>query len=248
MADTALSRRVSEFTGVVLFAGALLWLIALITYTQTDPVWFFNDVPAGPVNNFAGPVGAFGALASLQLVGYTAFLLPIFLGVVAWNRFWCRPLDAGYTKSFGAVLFVTCAAGLFALAFSALSGQDHSVAGGMIGKLAADTLSNLLNRTGAAILLLTLLSLSVIVSTHFSFGRAAAGIGRRVRAQRGLVDRWQEWRDGRRRERERQQIVDKHVKKAGRERAPKSPARPPMPPSASRPHGRVRPTTVWQTR
>ncbi len=77
-----------------------------------------------------------------------------------------------------------------------------------------------LNRTGAAILLLTLLALAVILATQFSFGRAVSLVADRVRGQRGLIDRWREWHDERRRERERQQIIDKHVKKAGKERAP----------------------------
>ena len=42
MAGSALSRRVSEFIGVALFALALIWLIALASYSASDPVWFFN--------------------------------------------------------------------------------------------------------------------------------------------------------------------------------------------------------------
>jgi hypothetical protein len=33
VAETALSRRLHEFTGVALFAAALLWLISLATYS-----------------------------------------------------------------------------------------------------------------------------------------------------------------------------------------------------------------------
>ena len=35
MSDTTLSRRISEFLGVALFAAALIWLIALVTYDAT---------------------------------------------------------------------------------------------------------------------------------------------------------------------------------------------------------------------
>ena len=42
MAGSVLSRRLSEFIGVALFALALLWLIALASYSPADPVWFFN--------------------------------------------------------------------------------------------------------------------------------------------------------------------------------------------------------------
>jgi S-DNA-T family DNA segregation ATPase FtsK/SpoIIIE len=211
---------VSELTGVVVFAAALIWLIALLTYNEHDPVWFFNLRPPGDVTNFAGRVGAFVAEASLQLAGYPAFLLPPLLGIVGWHYFWCRSVDAGYTKVVGVGLFITCLAGLFTLAGSAFSADGTSDAGGAIGKLTAIGLETYLNRTGAAILLLTLLALAVIVSTQFSFGRAATLVASRLRRHRGLVSRWRDWRDVRQREKERQLIVDKHVKKAGRDRAP----------------------------
>jgi S-DNA-T family DNA segregation ATPase FtsK/SpoIIIE len=220
LAESALSRRVSELTGVILFAAALLWLIALVTYSPADPVWFFNDVPAREVNNFAGRFGAFLALASLQLVGYTAFLLPVLLGALAWHYFWCTKVDAGYTKLVGLAAFIACFAGLVALAFGAFGTTLRNSAGGLLGSLVASILTLYLNRTGAAILLLTLLALSVIVSTQFSFGRAASAVATRLRPERSLIERWREWEAARRRERERRQIVEKHVKKAGRERAP----------------------------
>jgi S-DNA-T family DNA segregation ATPase FtsK/SpoIIIE len=220
LAESALSRRVSELTGVILFAAALLWLIALVTYSPADPVWFFNDVPARDVNNFAGRFGAFIALASLQLVGYTAFLLPVLLGALAWHYFWCTKVDAGYTKLVGLGAFIACFAGLVALAFGTFGPALRNRAGGLLGSLVASILTLYLNRTGAAILLLTLVALSVIVSTQFSFGRAAAALAARLRPERNLIERWRDWQAARRRERERRQIVEKHVKKAGRERAP----------------------------
>jgi len=219
VAESALSRRVSELTGVALFAAALMWLIALLTYDPNDPVWFFDNAPPGDVTNFAGRVGAFVAVASMQLTGYPAFLLPPLLGIVGWHYFWCRPMDAGYTKIVGAGLFLTCLAGLFTLGARAFS-DGTATAGGMVGDLAATGLSMYLNRPGAAILLLTLLVLSVIVSTQFSFGRAATRIAARLRRERGLLSRWRDWRDARERDRQRKLIVDKHVKKAGKDRAP----------------------------
>ena len=220
MADSALSRRVSEFTGVVLFACALLWLMALVTYTASDPVWFFNDIRTTTVNNFAGRFGAFLATVSLQLVGYGAFLLPVVIALVAWHYFWCTTVDSAYTKLTGAGLLITCVAGLLTLAFSAVQTNALTTAGGLVGAAAATILSMYLNRTGAAILLLTLSALAVILTTQFSFGRTASALATWLRPQRGLMTRWRDWREQRRRERERRQIVDKHVRKAGRDRAP----------------------------
>jgi hypothetical protein len=60
----------SEFAGVALFAAAILWLVALVSYSDKDPAWFFNNVSAGSPANFAGRVGAFMAEVGFQLVGY----------------------------------------------------------------------------------------------------------------------------------------------------------------------------------
>jgi S-DNA-T family DNA segregation ATPase FtsK/SpoIIIE len=218
LTDSALSRRVSEFAGVALFGAALLWLIALVTYSPSDPVWFFNDLPGAVVHNFGGLFGAFLSTASFQMCGYAAFLVPVIVGVVGWHYFWCTTIDAGYTKAAGAALFVVSLAGLFEIASGVFDATVH--AGGWIGSAAAVVLSVYFGRTGATIGLLTTTALSVILTTQFSFGRAAAAVGQRLRAQRGLMARWTDWRDARRRERERQQIVDKHVKKAGKDRAP----------------------------
>ena len=72
MAGSFVSRRLSEFLGVALFAVALLWLISLASYSAADPVWFFTSSgsDAAPVN-FGGRVGAFLAeLSALDEVDY----------------------------------------------------------------------------------------------------------------------------------------------------------------------------------
>ena len=59
MPKSFISRRVSEFVGVALFALALIWLISLASYSASDPVWFFNTGSRLPPVNFAGRIGAF---------------------------------------------------------------------------------------------------------------------------------------------------------------------------------------------
>ena len=70
MSGSTVSRRVSEFVGVALFAAALIWIIALASYEPTDPVWFFSTGAHAAPANFAGRVGAFLAELSFQLFGY----------------------------------------------------------------------------------------------------------------------------------------------------------------------------------
>ena len=221
MADTALSRRMSELVGVAGFAAALLWLIALSTYSSSDPVWFFNNY-GGEASNLAGRFGAFLANVSFQIFGYTSFMLPLLIGYIAWHRFWCADIEAGYTKLAGALVLVTCVGGLLTLAVGVLQLQPDPQTlppGGLIGYAAAEGLRSFLSTTGATIVLLTLAALAIIVTTKFSFGHAASMVAGRMRRSPGLLTRLQGWRDDRRREKERKQIVDKHVKKADRDRA-----------------------------
>jgi len=212
---SAVSRRFSEFIGVALFALALIWLIALASYSASDPVWFFNTGSDLAPANFAGRVGAFIAELSYQLLGYSAYLVPIVLVVLGWHYFWCRSVDAAYTKLVGAGLLFGCVSSFLSLAFGTLdiSGKTFR-AGGYVGDGLAALLAAYLNRTGSIILILTLLFLAIILSTQFSFGRLFAVLGQILR------DRWlaafaayRGWREARRRDRQRQEVLRKHLEK-----------------------------------
>ncbi|HEY8535548.1 MAG TPA: DNA translocase FtsK 4TM domain-containing protein, partial [Vicinamibacterales bacterium] len=132
---STLSRRASEVAGVALFGASLMWLIALVTYEPTDPAWFFTSGASHEPANFVGLVGAFLAEASFQLLGYASFLVPAVLGVLGWNFFWCRTVDAGYTKAVGGALLLTCIAALLSLVLGAeeIAGRTFR-AGGYIGE------------------------------------------------------------------------------------------------------------------
>jgi S-DNA-T family DNA segregation ATPase FtsK/SpoIIIE len=214
-ADSTLSRRVSEFVGVALFAGALIWLISLASYSASDPVWFFNTGSPLPPANFAGRVGAFTAELSYQLLGYAAYVGPLALVIIGWHYFWCRVVDAAYTKIAGALLLFCCVSSFLALAFGTVeaSGKEFR-AGGLVGERIAAVLAAYLNRTGSIILILTLLFLAIILSTQFSFGRLFSAISQMLR------DRWvaamaavHERSEEQRREKQRQEVLKKHLSK-----------------------------------
>jgi S-DNA-T family DNA segregation ATPase FtsK/SpoIIIE len=212
-----LSRRLSEFLGVVLFATALFWMIALATYDPADPVWFFNTGGQEPPANFAGRVGAFLAELSYQVIGFTAYLLPVVLVTLGWHSFWCRRIDALYTKVTGLVLTVGCTASFLSLAFDVGAPPARTFrTGGYIGGWLGALLSEYLNRTGSIIVILTLLFLALILTTQLSFGRLFSATGAVVaqsyaRLTRSLRDWWTD----RRRERERRGVLKKHLDRTG---------------------------------
>ena len=90
--ETVLARRVNEFVGVLLFAAAVVWLIALTTHDINDGVWLLKTGTDLPPNNFVGQVGAFISEVSFQLLGRSAFLLPVLFLLIGWQYFWCYAL------------------------------------------------------------------------------------------------------------------------------------------------------------
>jgi DNA segregation ATPase FtsK/SpoIIIE, S-DNA-T family len=216
MPQSTLSRRISEFLGVALFALALIWLISLVTYEPTDPVWFFTTDAVHPPANFVGRVGAFLSELSFQLLGYGAYLIPAAMAWAGWYYFWCLPFDAIYTKGFGIMLLLACSSAFLSLVFGSadVSGKTFD-AGGSIGAWLGAWSAEYLNRTGSIIVILTCIVLSVILSTQFSFGRmfATASQGSRDLSARG-VGFLRGWFEDRRKQKQRQEVIAKHTKKA----------------------------------
>jgi S-DNA-T family DNA segregation ATPase FtsK/SpoIIIE len=240
----------SEFVGVALFAAALIWIISLASYEPSDPVWFFSSGGHAAPANFAGRVGAFLAELSFQFFGYASYFIPAVMVISGWNYFWCRTLDAPGTKATGAALLVGCMSAFLSLVFRTLevSGKPFR-AGGYVGEFLAKEMSDYLNRTGAMIVILTLIFLAVIISTQFSFGRFFAAVieGLRSGTMRG-ADAFQAWREERQREKQRREVIAKHTKKGLAPAVAEASARPeasagryPQPPDPARPKGRGKP-------
>jgi S-DNA-T family DNA segregation ATPase FtsK/SpoIIIE len=214
------SRRGAELLGLVAFGTALMLLIAISTFDPRDPAPFFKAGVEGPARNFIGPFGAFLAeLLVPQMFGMASLLLPLVLGLLGWKLFWCRPIDAPYTKAVGNVLLLLALASLLALTFGAVDYEGETVrAGGAIGELLAALLVDDFSRTGAYIMLSTVLFGALILSTQFSFSSFLEGSFSRVGAKlRALRTSWAHYREARRKEKLRRDVIRKHT--ASREAA-----------------------------
>jgi S-DNA-T family DNA segregation ATPase FtsK/SpoIIIE len=211
---STLSRRVSEVLGVALFGAALIWLVALASYEPNDPVWFFSTGTEAPAN-FVGRVGAFLAELSFQIFGYGSYLVPAILATAGWHYFWCRRVEAVYTKLTGAGLALACTSAFMALALGSVDvGERAFRAGGYVGEFLAAILAEYLSRFGSIIIILTVLVASVILATQFSLGRLFTMLF--VATGRGVQIFWARFRARlaeRRKERERREVIAKHVKK-----------------------------------
>jgi len=215
------SNRGAELVGLVAFALALMLLIALATFDPRDPAPFFKAGASESARNFIGPFGAFLAeLLIPQLFGLAALLLPLALGLVGWKLFWCRPIEAPYTKAVGNLFLLLALAALLSLTFGTVGFEGEPVrAGGAVGELLSGLLVADFNRTGAYIVAATCLFVALILSTQFSFSALLDGVGGRAGARlRALQTAWAHYREHRRKERMRREVIRKHA--LAREDAP----------------------------
>src|SRR5262245_55436973 len=85
-------RRLNEFIGLLVLTLGILLALSLVSFNPEDPSFNISQNPrfAPQPTNFVGAVGAYLADIFIQTWGYSAFLLPIFLGIYAfyWLASW----------------------------------------------------------------------------------------------------------------------------------------------------------------
>jgi DNA segregation ATPase FtsK/SpoIIIE, S-DNA-T family len=185
------NRRLNEIIGMVVLVSAALLLLALASYTPTDPS--FNTVgryvTGRPAHNWTGMVGAYLADAMLQLIGVAAFFLPLVLGRVGvcWTR--SRPAGSPLAKTIGLGMWVVFAPAAIALLPGAMLWRDSLPVEGTLGRLLADFMVHYLNLPGAAIVLTLMVAVSLYLATTFTFNTAREW----ATARFGFVQRLWEW-------------------------------------------------------
>jgi S-DNA-T family DNA segregation ATPase FtsK/SpoIIIE len=187
-------RRINEFVGLLLLTLAILVVLSLISFNPDDPSFNISRNPhfdARPAN-FVGVVGAYFADAFFQLWGYSAFLVPVFLGVYAfyWLASW--PVRSFGIRLSGMILLVLTLAASFSLAPSLPLIRGHLSAGGLFGTILADALEASLNPAGTIIVLVSAFLVSLFLATTFSFAWALGILKPRFRFVSALSEQWVE--------------------------------------------------------
>ena len=188
-------RRLNEIIGMVVIVAAALLLLALVSYTPSDPS--FNTVggyaSGRPAHNWTGIIGAWVADSSLQVVGVAIFLLPLVL--VRLGISWIRSLPAGspYAKAIGLGLWAVFAPAAIALLPGHLLWRHSLPVEGVTGRILADVLVQYLNLPGAVIIVALMVALSLYLATTFTFNTAREWATQRF----AFVQRIREWWENR---------------------------------------------------
>jgi S-DNA-T family DNA segregation ATPase FtsK/SpoIIIE len=186
-------RRLNEFVGLLVLTLGILLALSLVSFNPEDPSFNISKNPhfAGSPTNFVGVVGAYTSDLFLQTFGYTAFLIPVFLGIYAfyWLASW--PVENFIVRLSGMTLLSATIA--TALGMTPFYVRNHVMPGGLLGKVLADTLQVSFNRTGSAVVLLSAFLVSLFLSTTFSFASAVAFLKPRFSFVSAIAERWTEW-------------------------------------------------------
>jgi S-DNA-T family DNA segregation ATPase FtsK/SpoIIIE len=207
-------RRLNEFIGLLVLTLGILLALSLVSFNPDDPSFNISQDPqfGGKATNFVGVVGAYSADIFFQVWGYSAFLLPVFLGIYAfyWLASW--PVHSFGIRLFGMILLTATTA--TALGMIPLEIGSHIIPGGLFGKIFADALQASFNRAGSFIVVASAFLVSLFLSTTFSFAASAAFLRRRFGFVSALSERWSDWQA----ERARARLIQQESRK---EKAPK---------------------------
>jgi S-DNA-T family DNA segregation ATPase FtsK/SpoIIIE len=168
-----------EVIGVLLLTLALLTLLSLISFSPTD-IPRFSSFPSHtgtpvPTRNMIGTVGASLAATLFWLVGAAAYLFPFLLVMLGARCFVEGALSVTLRSAAGslaAVLFLSGFLHLELIGVPTLSSGlvQRGLAGGVIGGFIADNLREAFASTGAHILVLAGLLVSLLLATPMSLG------------------------------------------------------------------------------
>ncbi|HUS08550.1 MAG TPA: DNA translocase FtsK [Bryobacteraceae bacterium] len=192
--------RLNEAFAVVYLLLGICFILSLISYHPQDPSLNTVAISARPLN-LIGRVGAAVSDYSLQMVGFGSFAFPVLLMSLAWKWLRSEPIQAQFIKLFGAAMLIlgTCTAFSFGPAWRPFAGAIAP--GGVIGILLAEYLISVLNMTGAILLTLAGLILSLYLVSTFSMSKLAVWFAGPIAFLRRRWTEFQSWRDMRRHKR-----------------------------------------------
>jgi S-DNA-T family DNA segregation ATPase FtsK/SpoIIIE len=177
--------------GLVVLVAAGLLLLALLSYTPSDPS--FNTVGSyvtgRPAHNWTGIVGAWISDTALQVIGVSVFLLPLVLARlgISWMR--SRPAGSPFAKIVGLGFWAVFAPAAIALLPGHLLWRHALPIEGVTGRIVADAMVQYLNLPGTCIVVALMVALSLYLATTFTFNTASEWAAARF----GFVQRVMAW-------------------------------------------------------
>jgi len=205
------NKRLNELIGFLLLVFAVLLFLALVSYSPLDPS--LNTIaPSGhQAHNWIGVVGAIGSDLTLQALGVSAFLIPVFLVVFAARWFHSRPMNSPLIRTVGTIGLVVFCASLIGLLPWSFRWKGAIPAEGLLGRILADAMIHYLNVVGAYLVCLAMIAVALYLSTAFSFGAVQIWSQTRFAFAYAALDRFSDWRAERERKKAAKELEKKRA-------------------------------------
>ncbi len=157
--------RINEIWGVLLFAVSILIFVSMVSYDRNDLNWFTSN-PNVYTKNYAGVVGAYVAAALFNLIGFSAYVIPVLTATWAIGKFLGKVPQKFYFKLLGtSFLFIALSA------FLSMAGPQQDAVkvhrGGLLGLFCSDFFVKYLGYVGAYVMVVVLGLLSILLATEF---------------------------------------------------------------------------------
>jgi S-DNA-T family DNA segregation ATPase FtsK/SpoIIIE len=212
------NKRINEMIGFVGLSLAVLLALSLLSYSPHDAS--FNvaaRAPAsGPARNWIGPVGAHISDLFFQFCGFSAFLFPVAMFLVAIRWFRSQLLEAPVAKMIGSSMVLSSlSAGMVLLHFPDVRGALPS--GGLLGTVLAQGLRAAFNPVGALLVTSVTFFTALFLTTSFSLRAAGAWLKKPTNPEGifgKLSTRVKDWREDRESQRLKKRVEE--IKIAGR--------------------------------
>ncbi len=177
---TSLSKRLKEGGFLLLVAIGAYFLMALLSFSPTDPSWTHQGSQSHAVNA-GGVFGAWAASVLLAFFGRVAYIFPLMVAWGGWLMFRERDEEthSAYLRIARWVGFVLTVLAAAALASMHLGGADSlpEGPGGIVGRVISESGMAVLNAGGASLLLLALLLTGFTLFTGVSWFAVMDGLG-----------------------------------------------------------------------
>ena len=156
-----MAKRMREGLMIFLAAISTFLMLSMLTYSPDDPGWTFSG-GNGSIANAGGRAGAWFSDVFLHSFGYIGYIFPLMVGYVAYLSYQSdRVLHENHRlfitfRSVGFFLTLLAGSGLAHIHFLDPNIQPSYTAGGILGKIMADSLIPYFGFTGGTLLLLAL--------------------------------------------------------------------------------------------
>lgn len=230
---SVLGPRLREGAFIGVSAACLYVLLALVTYSPSDPGW--SATGSGTrILNAGGPTGAWVADVAFSLVGFAAYLLPLLLAyralVILLQRHRQKPFDwvTFGIRALGLVLVMIAGTALAAMNDTGSSGLPQG-AGGILGQAIGDGFTVAFSAIGSRLILLAVFLFGMTIFADVSWLRLMERLGRWTlngaqRVRLWCVNAIDRLRDRRQREKAleaRKAVIDEHVERSKQRKPPK---------------------------